>query len=52
MAPGTSPSIAAPSGVGYEVALQVNTSDLWTLGSGGDKDWGLGMMAGTSPGIA
>ena len=32
-----------------DVAFQANTTRLWTLGRG---DWGLGMMAGTSPSIA
>src|SRR5207244_13384022 len=36
---------------GYEVACQANTGNLWTVGPDGGKDWGLGMMAGTSPSI-
>ncbi|MEO7112411.1 MAG: GH25 family lysozyme [Polyangiaceae bacterium] len=35
-----------------EQAFQANTSSLWTVGSAGDKDWGLGMNEGTSPAIA
>ena len=46
--------LAAKSGSanGYEVALQINTGDLWTLGSEADNDWRLGLRAGTSPSIA
>jgi hypothetical protein len=33
------------------VAFQANTSDLWTVGTAGDKDWQMGMMSGTSPAI-
>jgi GH25 family lysozyme M1 (1,4-beta-N-acetylmuramidase) len=35
-----------------ETAFQANTGNLWTVGTGGDKDWKLGMMDGTSPSIA
>jgi len=52
MMSGTSPSIAALKGGGYQVAFQANTGNLWTVGSAGNKDWGLGMRAGTSPSIA
>jgi hypothetical protein len=52
MMKGTSPSIAALKGGGYQVAFQANTGNLWTVGSAGDKDWGLGMRAATSPSIA
>jgi hypothetical protein len=52
MMEGTSPSIAALEGGGYEIAFQANTGDLWTVGTAGDKDWKLGMMAGSSPSIA
>ena len=52
MMSGTNPSITALTGGGFEVAFQANTTSLWTVGDGGDKDWGLGMMKGTSPAIA
>jgi hypothetical protein len=52
---GTSPAITDLYGGGYEVAFQANTGHLWSVGSGGGSDnhgdWGLGMMAGTSPAI-
>jgi hypothetical protein len=48
---GTSPSITAVAGGGYETAIQINTGDLWTLGSAGDRDWGLGLAPTTSPAI-
>jgi hypothetical protein len=48
---GTSPSIAALSGGGYEAALQANSTALWTVGDDGTKDWQVGMMSGTSPSI-
>jgi hypothetical protein len=52
-AAGTSPSIAAAPGGGFEVAFQSNTGVLWdhspTLGGGAT---GLGMLSGTSPTIA
>jgi hypothetical protein len=51
MMPGTSPSITALSGGGFEVAFQANTGDLWTVGDAGNTDWKLGMMKGTSPSI-
>jgi hypothetical protein len=51
MMPGTSPSITALGG-SFQVAFQANTTSLWTVGAGGNKDWGLGMMTGTSPAIA
>ena len=35
-----------------EVAFQANTSDLWTTGTAGTKNWKLGMMESTSPAIA
>ena len=34
-----------------EWAFQANTSNLWTVGSAGNSDWQLGMMADTSPSI-
>jgi hypothetical protein len=37
---------------GYVVAFQANTGNLWTVGADNRGDWGLGMMAGTSPSIA
>ena len=39
-------------GDSYEVAFQASTANLWTTGSYGSRDWGLGMMRGTSPSIA
>ena len=48
---GTSPSIAALAGGGFQVAFQANTGSLWTVGTAGIRDWGLGMMGGTSPAI-
>jgi hypothetical protein len=36
---------------GYQIAFQANTTALWTTGSAGTRDWGLGMMASTSPSI-
>ena len=35
-----------------EVAFQANTGSLWTVGSAGERNWNLGMMAGTDPSIA
>ena len=46
---GTSPSIAALPGGGYEVAFQANSGQLWTVGSDNHGSWGLGMKVGTSP---
>ena len=40
------------SGSGYAVAFQANTGSLWTTGPGGNANWQLGMMPGTSPAIA
>ncbi|MBK7857733.1 MAG: hypothetical protein IPJ65_03705 [Archangiaceae bacterium] len=33
-------------------AFQANTTSLWTVVDGATRDWGLGMMPGTSPAIA
>jgi hypothetical protein len=52
MAAGTSPSIAALPGGGYEVAFQANGGHLWLEGSGGTGDTNFTMMAGTSPALA
>ncbi|MDB4941676.1 MAG: hypothetical protein JWP97_1210 [Labilithrix sp.] len=41
----------APPRTVVETAFQANTGDLWTVGTGGNRDWKLGMMAGTSPSI-
>ena len=49
IAPGTSPSITAFQDT-YEVAYNGTDGDLRTTGKE-VKDWGLGMMAGTSPSI-
>jgi N-acetylmuramoyl-L-alanine amidase len=35
----------------YETAFQANTGHLWTVGSAGARDWGLGLRADTSPAI-
>jgi Peptidase family M23 len=51
MRAGTSPSIAALPGGGYQVALQTNTGELWSLGNIEYKDWNAGMAPGTSPSI-
>ncbi len=51
MMAGTSPSITALADGSFEVAFQANTTNLWTVGGGGNTDWKLGMMAGTSPSI-
>ncbi len=43
--------VSAPSG--YQVAFQAaGSSYLWTVGTFGNKDWQLGMKAGTSPSVA
>ena len=52
MMAGTSPSIAALAGGGYEEAFQANTGNLIVFGDGGDLNTQQGMMAGTSPSIA
>lgn len=52
MAPGTSPDAIGLSSGGYVIAFQGANGDLWTTGTGGTTDWGLGMMADTSPSIA
>ncbi len=48
---GTSPSIVALSGGGYEIAFQANTGELWTTGTAGTTNWHLGMQSGTNPSI-
>src|SRR5436309_9477363 len=40
-----------PPSLGTEVAFQANTGNLWTVVADNHGDWGLGMMAGTSPTI-
>jgi len=52
MMAGSSPSIAALAGGGYEVAFQANTGILWTLAAGFALDSQDAMMAGTSPAVA
>jgi N-acetylmuramoyl-L-alanine amidase len=47
----TSPTITALAGGGFEMAFQANTGELWTVGSAGNRNWGLGMRAQTSPTI-
>jgi len=49
---GTSPSIAALTGGGYQVAYQGDDGFLWTYGSAGSINHGLGMAPGTSPSIS
>jgi hypothetical protein len=39
------------SGGGYEMAFQANTGSLITIGSAGNRNWQLGMKAGSSPSI-
>jgi hypothetical protein len=52
MMPGTSPSIAALPGGGWQAAFQANTGNLWVVGAKGDPgDTHLGMRPGTSPSI-
>ncbi|MFT4218296.1 MAG: CHAP domain-containing protein, partial [Micropruina sp.] len=41
-----------PGFSGSEIAFQANTTHLWTVGEDARGNWGLGMMAGTSPSIA
>jgi hypothetical protein len=54
MLKGTSPSIAALPGGGYEAAFQANNGVLWLYSSlsGTGSSTGLGMEKGTSPSIA
>ena len=52
MMAGTSPSIIALPGGGWEAAFQANTGHLWVVGTDNRGDMGLGMMNGTSPSIA
>jgi hypothetical protein len=43
--------VALPGG-GLEIAFQANNGDLYSTGSDGSGDSGLGMQIGTSPSIA
>jgi hypothetical protein len=52
VAPNTSPAVAALSDNSYEIAYQAPNSHLMTFGAHSTQDWGLGMMAGTSPAIS
>ena len=52
MAPGTSPSIAALPGGGWQVAFQAADRTLWVIGKDNRGSLGLGMAAKTSPAIA
>ena len=52
MAAGTSPSVTALPGGGYEIAFQSSGGQLWTVGSAGWINWGVGLAARTSPSIA
>ena len=48
-------SAGSPSQLGavpYEAAFQSAGGQLWTIGSGGWTDWGLGLAPGTSPSLA
>jgi hypothetical protein len=53
MMPGTSPSIAAMPGGGYEIAFQANSGELYTYSTSPYQvvDTTEGMMPGTSPSI-
>ena len=51
MMAGTSPSICALSGGGWQVAFQANTGNLWVVGEDNRGDMQLGMMVGTSPSV-
>jgi hypothetical protein len=53
-APGTSPSVAYVSGVGYLMAFQGSDGNLWIYNRNADSwlNTNLGMTAGTSPSIA
>jgi len=51
MMAGSSPSIAALSNGGYEIAYQGANGDLWTYGTARSGDTGVAMMDGTSPSI-
>ena len=51
MMAGTTPSITALPGGGWQAAFQANTGNLWVIGTDNRGDMGLGMMAGTSPSI-
>ena len=53
LASGTSPSVAALSGGGYEAVFQANNNDLYGYASSGaTTNTGLGMAPSTSPSIA
>lgn|GEM_PF-1570220 len=49
--PGTSPSITALSGGGYEIAYQASNGHPATVGTAGTTTWPVAMMPGTSPAI-
>jgi hypothetical protein len=51
MLAGTSPSICALPGGGWQAAFQANTGRLWVVGADQRGDTGWGMKAGTSPSI-
>jgi hypothetical protein len=51
MRAGTSPSIAALRGGGWECAFQANTGNLWVIGNDDRGNMQLGMQAGTSPSL-
>ena len=58
----SSPSIASQGQHGFEVAVDVTfvncqeghatpSNDVWTVGTGGTRDWHTGLIVGTSPAI-
>jgi hypothetical protein len=51
MMAGTSPSVIATFGGGYEIAFQANTGMLWTAGKVRSGNTDLGVATGTSPSI-
>jgi hypothetical protein len=52
MKAGTSPSVTALPGGGYEVALQASNGELVTVGTAGSTSTKQTMAAGTSPSIS
>jgi hypothetical protein len=52
MTAGTSPSITALAGGGFEIAFQANTGALWTYGTASSGATDLGVNPRTSPSIA
>lgn len=52
MAPGTSPSVVALPGLGYESVFQGSNGDIWFSGTAGVTDGRFAMAPGTSPSAA